>query len=271
VIVPGNHDLSWVERVYRLEEEVPGAFDPSRHVRKDDVVLVRDDEAYPKRFRSFSTHFFHLLMQREYPLGYEEQGMTAFFPEHGLQFLMLNSSWEIDRHFRTRSAIHPGALERSLKRANDELRTAREQNIIKLDAPITRLAVWHHPVTGNDKIADDAFLERLRQESFRVCLHGHVHEIRADLIAYTDPVRSMHSIGAGSFGAVDQQRPESTPRLYNVIEIPPDHRWVRVHTRARPRKGGAWDTHAVWSGDRRDEKRGWYQVPIDDPLRVRAP
>ena len=63
-----------------------------------------------------------------------------------------------------------------------------------------------------------SFLEKLRQADVKLGLHGHVHEERADLVGYVHP-RKIHIVGAGSFGAVKEDRPESTPRLYNMMEI----------------------------------------------------
>jgi hypothetical protein len=105
---------------------------------------------------------------------------------------------------------------------------------------LLRIAVWHHPATGNDKIAQDAFLGQLRQAGVRLCLHGHLHEDRADLLRWTDP-RRLYVAGAGSFVAVAGDRPESAPRLYNLLEIPPDRSLIRVHTRCKRRDGGAWE------------------------------
>ena len=105
------------------------------------------------------------------------------------------------------------------------------------DAEVLRIAVWHHPVTGNEKISDDAFLEQLRQEHVKLCLHGHVHEDRADVIGYLHPRRAAYIAGAGSFGAPVNARPESTPRLYNLLEVWRDHSKIRVHTRSLRKDG----------------------------------
>jgi hypothetical protein len=95
-------------------------------------------------------------------------------------------------------------------------------------------------------------------------LHGHVHEDRADVVGYTDPVRQVHVIGAGSFGAPTHDRPESVPRLYNLLEVARDHSRVRVHTRCLRREGGAWEGWAIWPGQQRGERRTWYEVPLPD-------
>jgi hypothetical protein len=57
--------------------------------------LVRNDEQYHARFRNFDM-FYHSLVQQPYPLQADKQGLAFFFPEVGLQFLALNSAWEID-------------------------------------------------------------------------------------------------------------------------------------------------------------------------------
>jgi hypothetical protein len=68
--------------------------------------------------------------------------------------------------------------------------------------------------------------------------------------------------GAGSFGAVAAHRPPSTPRLYNLIEIPRDHSLIRVHTRCMRRESGAWDGWAVWPGDNASVKKAFYEIKL---------
>lgn len=260
IIVPGNHDLSWEQQVYdwRLARQVD-LKDTKKHpegsyVKQGDGYLVRLDDKYPARFEEFSK-FYHALVQQPYPLKTDEQGLSFFFPETRLQFLTLNSAWEIDEFFKARSSINGSAISSMLLKADEQLKLAK-------GAPVLRFAVWHHPVTGNEKIVSDAFLERLRQEDVRLCLHGHVHEERADLIGYPHPTRKLHVIGAGSFGAVAKDRPESTPRLYNLIEVARDHSWVKVHTRHTRKDGGAWEGWAVWPGPSAHEKRTYYEIPL---------
>ena len=185
--------------------------------------------------------------------------MSILFEQTGIQFLTLNSSWHIDEWFRDRSGIHQGALVRGLRQADDEVRKANEAGRLSRDTTPLRIAVWHHPVTGNEKIADDAFMEQLRQAGVRLCLHGHVHEDRADLIGYLHP-HKVHVAGAGSFGAVAKHRPESTPRLYNLVEVARDHGSITVYTRCMRKDGGAWEPHAIWPGDKPGERRAYYVI-----------
>jgi hypothetical protein len=146
--------------------------------------------------------------------------------------------------------------------AEGQLQKARLDGSLQSDQSILRMAIWHHPVTGNGKMVDDAFLDLLRQAGFRFCLHGHVHEDRADLIGYVHPGRHVRIAGAGSFGAPAAARPESVPRLYNLIEIAEDRREAKVHTRCQRRETGAWDGWAVWDGDNPHQRLTYYRVPL---------
>jgi hypothetical protein len=128
---------------------------------------------------------------------------------------------------------------------------------------VLRLAVWHHPATGNEKISNDAFLTQLQKANFTLYLHGHVHEDRADLLGYLHPTRKLYMAGAGSFGAPTSARPESTPRLYNVIEVWRDHSKIRVHTRCLRKGGGAWEGWAVWPAPAEPtQRRTYYDIEL---------
>jgi Icc-related predicted phosphoesterase len=263
VIVPGNHDLSWNEQVYQwrqkrlvdVAKQAPGTFVP-----QGDGYLVRDEEVYPQRFLNFGK-FYHSLVQQPYPLKAEEQGLSFLFPDTRLQFLALNSAWEIDEFYSERSRINDSALASGLLKADAQIKKAQDANTLTKDASILRIAVWHHPATGNEKIVKDAFLELLRQANVQLCLHGHVHEERADLVGYVRR-RKIHIAGAGSFGAVAKDRPESTPRLYNLLEIARDHSWVKVHTRYMRKDGGAWEGWAVWPGAGPYNKQTYYEIKL---------
>jgi hypothetical protein len=172
----------------------------------------------------------------------------------------MNSSWIIDEFYPIRSGINSGALSRGLLQADEQIKQAKADRRIPDGANILRLFVMHHPITGNEKIIDDAFLERLQQSDFRLCLHGHVHENRAELFGYIHPTRRMYVVGAGSFGAPVNARPESTPRHYNVLEVARDHSKIRVHTRALKKAGGAWEGWAIWPSQTSNTKSIYYDI-----------
>ncbi|MEP7339331.1 MAG: TIR domain-containing protein [Acidobacteriota bacterium] len=261
VIVPGNHDLNWDVNAYdwQPERKVAAAkLKEGSFIKQGNLYGLRDESEYPKRFENFA-RFYHQLTQYPYSLKPESQFRSLLFDELRVQFLELNSAFEIDEYFPERSGIQQSALANALLKANAQVETAKREKRIGQDASVFRIAVWHHPITGNEKIVSDAFVEQLRQEEFKLCLHGHVHEERADLVSYIHP-RQIHVAGAGSFGAPMRQRPESTPRLYNVIEVARDHSRVRVHTRCLRKDGGAWEGWPVWPGSSEAEKRISYDI-----------
>jgi predicted MPP superfamily phosphohydrolase len=266
ILVPGNHDLDWDEKVYdwKARRQVDTSkLKEGSYVEQGEGLLIRNNRTYPRRFKNFSETLYHSLVQNEYPSAAEEQCIPFLFPDFKIQFLAMNSCWQIDEHFRDRASIHAGALSRGLTKADEQTRRARAEGRLPSDKSVLRIAVWHHPVTGNDKIVDDAFLERLRLADVKLCLHGHVHEERTDLIGYLHPRRKLYVAGAGSFGAPVRDRPESVPRLYNLLEIAPDHSRVRVHTRCLRKDSGAWEGWAVWRGKSRHERQTYYDIYLN--------
>ncbi|MGH9754012.1 MAG: TIR domain-containing protein, partial [Blastocatellia bacterium] len=264
IIVPGNHDLSWDVQVYNWEQERRvdiGKLAPGSFVKEGKGYLLRDDARYTERFGNFA-RFHHEFKQLEYSLRPEAQSLSLLFEKTGIQFLALNSAWMIDEFHPERSSINENALAKGLIDADGQISEARKAGRLKEDAEVLRIAVWHHPATGNEKIIDDDFLERLRKADFKLCLHGHIHEDRADLVGYPHPARRLRVAGAGSFGAVADHRPPSTPRLYNLIEIPRDHSLIRVYTRCMRKESGAWEGWAVWPGDGAFVKRAFYEIRL---------
>ncbi len=265
IIVPGNHDLDWKTEVYRWvnkRDANVSKLASESFLEAGPGYLVRDDTKYAERFKNFSEHFYHRLTQKPYPLAPEEQCIPFLFGEDGLQFLAMNSAWEIDEHFRERSSISEKALARGLATADQELARARTDGKLAKGAKVLRLAVWHHPITGNEKILADAFMGQLRKAEVRLCLHGHVHEERADLLHYLEPKRALHVIGGGSFGAPMHERPESVPRLYNLLEVRRDLGQVQVHTRSRRKQGGSWEGWAVWPAGAPGVRRSSYDLTL---------
>ncbi len=266
IIVPGNHDLSWdEENVYefRMKRQVKQEqLNPGHFVEKGDWYLLRNEKHYPLRFRNFSKSFYHPLMQKEYPLEFQDQGLVSTFTDSGLQVLAFNSAWEIDEHNPHRSSIHPGAVSRALKEADKESSEAQGSGKLAPGRGLLRIAVWHHPVTGRELMSNDSFIGLLQQADVRLCFHGHVHEARAEVMRYLHPSRRLHVIGAGSFGAPAHDRPEATPRMYNVVELQREQNSVRVHTRCLYKAGGAWEGWAVWPAESSSERRTWYKFGL---------
>ncbi|OLT59535.1 hypothetical protein BJP37_11325 [Moorena bouillonii PNG] len=266
IIVPGNHDLSWDEEVYEWKKKrlvEPNKLQEGTYVEQGDGFLLRVEERYPQRFKNFSECFYQPLLGKEYPLEFKQQCLPFLFPDTRIQFLAMNSCSEIDEYFRERSNIRQEALTQGLKVANRQIQQAkREEHFSKEAGSILRIAVWHHPITGNEKIAKDAFLERLQKADFQLCLHGHIHEERTDIIGYLHPTRKIYVAGAGSFGARTKARPESKPRFYNLLEVKPDHSKIRVHTRCLRKDGGAWTGWYVWHKKNSRSREAYYEINL---------
>lgn len=262
MLVPGNHDLDWDQQVYSFMSS--RQFSPNSssrtldsYLKQTNGFLVRADELYGKRFQNFSEACYHPLLQQQYPLEPEEQGIPFWFPENQLLFLGFNSSWQIDEYFRDRSALCEGAISRGFDRARELQKVAPSNG-----DDVLRIAILHHPISGNEKIKDDAFLNRFQQAGIRLCLHGHVHEERADLLFHTHREQQIYAIGAGTFNAPTDKRPESAPRSYNILEIDRNLRQVKVHTRWRRKDGGAWEGWALWPGESPSSRKTYYEIHL---------
>jgi hypothetical protein len=249
IVVPGNHDVDCSRKVYSWHyphEVDDSTLNPGEIVKESRVILLREKDRYGERFQLFSDSFYEPLFGRAYPREWSEQFRVVNLDELGLQFVELNSAWEIDYFFMKRSGIHPTALARALDSA---LRSEFEQEPL-------RIAVWHHAATGTDKIQDDTFIEHLETCGVKLCLHGDVHEERLAEVGYWTSGERMFVVGAGSFGAPSAARPESTPRFYNLLEINRLDRTVTVHTRQKPRENSPWSPWAVWDAGGGDTRRG---------------
>ncbi len=240
IFVPGNHDVQDRADAYEEREGVDGK-----------PMLVRHPENFQKRFLQFSNSFFHPLMHREYPLRYADQGISYLYPQTGIQFLTLNSAWEIDKNGRKKAGIHPDAVAGVIAGAEDERRRAIEREDLKKNQPILRIGVWHHAVAGPELMQDLGFLTQLQKAGMRLCLHGDVHESRTEVFGYRRPGIDVEILGAGSFGSAAEGRPESTPKLYNMLEVVIDpgtrkHKSIRVHTRQQKKENESWQGCHEW-------------------------
>ena len=138
--------------------------------------------------------------------------------------------------------------------ANKQIEEATERGELKKDAEVLRLGVWHHAVAGSEMLQDTNFIGHLQNNGVKI-LHGDVHELRRDLIGYWHS-KKAYVVGAGSFGSPAAGRPESVPRLYNLLEARRDLGSIRFHTRSQRTPDEPW--------------QGWYEWPADK-VNVRVP
>jgi small GTP-binding protein len=246
VIVPGNHDLNWdfSEEAYPFvpKRKLKEPLDEERSILAGDAgALVRDDNLYKQRFANFNMHFWKKVYSgKEYPLDYAEQVMFIERPDDRILFLGLNSCWQIDHHFRQRAGINMEALSNALDQLQDE----------KYDGWL-KIAVWHHPVTGKEMMNNE-FLQLLTVHGFQICMHGHIHEAQEGFYKY-DASRSLHIIGAGTFGAPAKEQVTGIPLQYNLLTLDPEAKTITVNTRKKEKPDGAWSADARW-GNKNDPK-----------------
>jgi 3',5'-cyclic AMP phosphodiesterase CpdA len=254
IVVPGNHDVDWAHPgVYQMHTGGPppiGLTD-DEFVTAGNISVVRDAAAYRESWRNFSRGVYEPLYGRAYPLDPDIQVDLFDLPSVGLCFVTLNSAWNTAKLSPDRAQIVDGAVNEANRR------------LAEVGGDPLKIAVWHHPITGNEKIVRDAFVERLRNAAVRLCLHGHIHESRADLLGYLHPQR-IHVVGTGSFGAPWEDRVESTPRLYQLLEFSDNRTRLRVHTRGLSKTGGAWGPSYEWPDPGHAGKRlDYYDIKLD--------
>ncbi len=264
ILVPGNHDVLDIRESYDwfMSEDDARRVEPdqARWHRQGQIVFAPRRDTYPRRLEQFSDGFFHKLVQQPYPLDETRQGVPYLFPDTRIQFLAFNSCWQIDQFHRRRSGIDPRAVAHCLAEATQQYDAAVRAGQLEPDAALLRIAVWHHAVAGPDAMQDLEFLGHLQHRGVKLCLHGDVHELRRELIGYWHE-RRVHVVGAGSFAAPGVQRPESVPRLYNLLEVAPTLDTLRVHTRCQATPNGAWKGCYVW--EREDGAAlPYYDVPL---------
>ena len=232
ILVPGNHDV----------KDLADAFE--KRTSADGKEVTIQGAKYAERFKAYSDGFYHKFVQRAYPLDVASQGMAIPFWETGIQFIALNSCWEIDQFNRKRTSIHANAVANALSEANMQIKEAKQRG--QITGPPLRIAVWHHAVAGPEMMPNVDFLGHLQNDGVRIALHGDVHEIRR---AQNEPwltSKPLFIAGAGAFGPPATDRPESTPRLYNLLVIDRASNTARIHTRQQPKPNGPWKPWNEW-------------------------
>ncbi len=268
ILVPGNHDVEDTLDAFELRTDTQGLA-PGTWVHQGNVVVAQHPDRYRQlRFKRFSDRFYHKLLQRPFPPEYAAQGIAIPFWDTRIQFLALNSCWQIDQFFRQRAGIHPDALAAAIAQAQEQVSDAVAAGTLKADDSILRIAVWHHAVTAGTntadvKIDDLSFLTNLENNDVKLALHGDVHEHRRSIVDHWK-ANKLHILGAGSFGARPDDRAPSTPCLYNLLEISRDLKSIRVHTRQQRTPNGAWEGWFEWP-DRENPRRhaDFYEIDLE--------
>jgi hypothetical protein len=214
ILVPGNHDIEY--------------------------------DMCPYGLKGFSELLFNKIVKTTYPLEPDKQAKSYLYINDCIQFITLNSGWQIERLNPKRASINPDALAYILNKAEKERQDANNRRELAESRKLLRIAVFHHPVTHLEAMRNQNFIEHLRQNNVQLILHGDIHEINREISKGWEKTK-VQIIGAGTFGAKVDDRPESIPRLYNLLEIKKDLGLIRIHTRQQRKIDGPWE--------------GWYEWP----------
>lgn len=250
VIVPGNCDLNYevAEESYSpvRRKQYKGPFlekggkpepDPSYSIDKGEYVEILDLEQYKQRFTHFS-NFYEAVKGNPYSLDYEKQYTLDHFPDQNLLILGLNSAWQLDHYYTSRTGICPTSLSNAL--AQVRRHRDRYENCLKI-------AVWHHPPTGSAEgcITDKGFLEHLAVAGFRLVFHGHLKKSETSSFQYDMATngRKLDFVCAGTFGAPINTWAVGHPLQYNFLEL--NCSTLTVNTRCRKEPSGAWEPHPI--------------------------
>lgn len=227
------------------------------------LVPGNHDIEYNKSFKlkSFSELLFNKIINNTYPSETDKQAQSHLFPEDCIQFIELNSGWQIDLSNQKRASINLNSLAYILDKAEKEKQSAINSGILVKNQKFLRIAVFHHPVTQLETMRIQNFIEHLRQSGVQLILHGDIHEINREIYKIWEKT-NIHIIGAGSFGKVDD-RPNCTPRLYNLLEIKKDLSLIRIHTRQQPIIDGPWEGWFGWPDpNSRDARLPYFKISL---------
>jgi hypothetical protein len=244
ILAPGNHDF------VRSMDHFDVALDYLQTDKAGNPVVggvPKPNARYQSRFARFGAFYHGVYSAKSYSEDPSLQFDAIDDPDLPLRFLVLNSAWQIDQFHPERASLNNDALSAAL---------------LKGGKPKLGILVWHHAATGDRKVADTEAIQKLAQAGYRVLLHGDVHEERDNLLHHLDPHKKIHVVGGGAFGAAAKDRPESTPRLYSLLEVARDLSGIRVIRRRQKTAEGPYDAFAVYPGGSTNKKRADYSIRL---------
>jgi UDP-2,3-diacylglucosamine pyrophosphatase LpxH len=262
IIVPGNHDIDWKlsKQAYTLKEQEECSHE---ELQADywipvcnNIVRVVNRQQYPQRFINFKQFYDRYKNSvKPYSLESAEQYSLDIIANNIL-ILGLNSAWQLDNYFTDRASINNNALAKALEEI-------RQNNLY--NKCLVKIAVWHHPIHSpyQDRIKEDAFLDRLAVNNFCLFIHGHVHkaETKEFLYDFNSNGRKLHQICAGTFGAPTKELNTGIPWQYNLLRF--QDNGVRVDTRKRESEYGAWEGDYRWRHGK-NETKSYYEIKLNN-------
>jgi hypothetical protein len=74
--------------------------------------------------------------------------------------------------------------------------------------------------------------------------------------------KKIHVVGGGAFGAAPKDRPESTPRLYSLLEVARNKSRIDVIRRRQNTPEGPYDAYAIYPTKKLNTKTGTYTIRL---------
>jgi Calcineurin-like phosphoesterase len=223
LIVPGNHDI---------EDTKP---------------------SFMERFAVFKEIIHSNFCSSDFPDDDRLSVDPKLYTEDKIQFLLLNSCWEIRDYERLKISINSDARIELFDKADTQVEEAVNCGQLETDR-ILRVALFHHPVkgfreTGNRSIANGGDLcKSLVGNGIQLCLHGDIHDLTRDEV-----FQQSHSgqdilfiAGTGSFAAPREDLSKAVGDMYSVLEIARNLSIIKVNVRWKRNANSSFDEYPEW-------------------------
>ena len=239
VIIPGNHDVDWNTAFQALQPVPPAEIPPNLAalLHKEDsdyrwdwktraLYRIADRALYDRRLEAFWTFFekFYRGVDGLFKVRARSDANLFIFCDGRIGVAAYNSC-----HGNDCFAYH-GMIRREVV-AQSHLDLHDSGKVFDL-----LMAVWHHSIEGPPYRTDYMDVDVIRGmigRGYRLGLYGHQHKAQATPHQIWLPDRErMAAVSAGSLCAGHHELPIGAYRQYNVLEIAPDFKSVRVHVRS---------------------------------------
>jgi hypothetical protein len=237
IIVPGNHDVDWntarramesatSDDLARISDLPAASLHPESRLRwswaSREFFKITSLDIYQQRFERFLTRrraFYNDV--RPGPLRLDNDLLFIEYPDYDLSITGL-SSWYGNDCFCSVGAVDPALL-------------ALAQDAVANSSSQLHIAVWHHSTSGGptqQDFLDVGCIQRLMDYGFRVGLHGHHHRTAVNVMTLRLPTEEqMAIVSTGSVAAGRWALPLGVGRQYNLIDLQPAKRQLRVYIR----------------------------------------
>lgn len=240
IVVPGNHDVDWRNIWYEWHSK--GTVPADKKASSEEFCggfIYPLPGKYPSRMDNYA-QFSRYYSMPVFATNDRDHGWAVTSRTKRVQFLCFNSASAIDEFHPKRIVVPAPAVTACLEAANGALQADARANML-------RIAVVHHPGSGDESISNPEFVERLSANETKFLLHGHVHELRQENPLIRTRGRDLHIVGCGTLGATKTHRPVDVPIMYNIIEIDRRRRKARVHTRHQRDDNGVFHAYAMFT------------------------